>query len=98
MKNFIVYNLQGKILRTGCCQTIDLKAQANMDADEFVMLGEGDATLQRVVAGKLVDKPTAQLEAEKAIKPPPIPEADQPAAVTNAQWQNVLNRLKKLET
>lgn len=53
MKNYIVYNKEGKILKTGTCtdDSLHLKAQEG----EFIIEGEADDRYQRVVDGKVVD-------------------------------------------
>lgn len=53
--NFIVYDQEGVILRTGVCppEMIDLQAG---DA-EFVMEGTANDVTQMVIDGQVVDKP-----------------------------------------
>lgn len=96
MKNFIVYTVQGQILRTGVCQNKTFHRQANEDQGELVMEGEADDALQKVVDGKIVDKTPGEIKTDD----PPLPEIpveNQPARITNEQWQNVLDRLRALE-
>ena len=98
MKSFIVYNVQGKILRTGFCQDKNIYGQAG--EAEFVMEGEADDITQKVInvgiKGKIVDKTPEEIEADNP-KPIEIPVEKQLANITNEQWQDVLDRFKKLE-
>lgn len=56
MKNFIVYDNKGVILRTGTCSDIDLELQSNND--EFVMEGIcEDSDNHTVVNGQLIYTP-----------------------------------------
>lgn len=99
MKNFIVYNGQGKILRVGCCQDNTFYLQAK--DDEFVIEGKADAATQKVinvgVKGKVVDKTPVEIEAEKPTLRAPVSPEQQPAYITNEQWQDVLRRLDDLD-
>lgn len=99
MKDFIVYNSQEEILRTGLCQDIDFFIQATKEG-EFVMEGMADSVTQKItnvgIAGKVVNKTTQKIEEEKLPESPEILESQRPATITNEQWQDVLNRLKVL--
>ena len=55
MKNFIVYDSEGKILRTGTCAAGDVSLQAG--SGEFVMEGTADDAIQMIVNGEVVSKP-----------------------------------------
>lgn len=92
MRNFIIHDEQGKILRTGCCQHIDFDFQAH--SNEFVIEGIAIADRQKIVNGRVVDKTSQEIEAEKS---PEIPVSRRPASITNKQWQDVLKRLIMLE-
>jgi len=100
MKNFIVYDEHGKILRTGFCQdnTFYLQAQDG----EFVIKGKANAATQKVVGigvdGKVVDKTPEEIEAAKPPQPKQIPERQQTANITNEQLESIVQRLDKLET
>jgi len=94
MTNFIVYNIKGKILRTGFCPEHILHLQAG--DGEFVMEGIANDVSQKIVDGKIVDKTPEEIEADNPT-PPEIPESKRLANITNGQWQNVLKRLEKLE-
>ena len=64
MKNFIVYNSDGKILKIGVCLDSDLSAQAN--ENELIM--EGIATPDQMIQnGNVVDKAPASDEELNAI-------------------------------
>jgi len=105
MKNFIVYDKQEKIRRTGCCQDIDFLFQAKKN--EFIMEGKANGDSQKVtfdgfdkngqpVNPRVVDKSPEEIEAKN---PPPleIPYEKMPAVITNKQWLDVLNKLDKLQ-
>ena len=62
MKNFIVYDSEGNILRTGSCQDGDVSLQAG--SGEFVMEGTADDATQMIVNGEVVSKPE-QTNSEK---------------------------------
>ena len=53
MKRFIVYNSDGKILRTGTCADFDFSAQAQ--DGETVIEGEADDATQCVIDGVIQD-------------------------------------------
>jgi hypothetical protein len=58
MSNFIVYNSEGKILRTGSCPISHVEIQAN--EGEFVMLGDADDALHMIVDEQVVEQPTPE--------------------------------------
>ena len=67
MKQFIVYDLHGEIIRTGLCSDLDFSIQA--DENQFVMEGVADDSCHIIVDGQIVDKPEVivsdeQLKAE----------------------------------
>lgn len=47
MKQFIVYNNEGEVLRTGSCGDGDFKSQSN-GPNEFVMEGVADDRIHKV--------------------------------------------------
>ena len=98
MKNFIVYDATGQILRTGICQDSTFYLQAQ--DDEFVMEGKANDATQKIVnvgiKGKIVDKTPEEIEADNP-KPIEIPVEKQLALITNEQWQDILDRYKNLE-
>lgn len=55
MKNFIVYDAFGNILRTGQCQDIVFADQASLN--QFVMEGTANDVTQQIVNGLVVNKP-----------------------------------------
>ena len=97
--NFIVYNKQGKILRTGDCPDKDFFLQAGND--EFVMEGVADDISQKIVnvgiEAKIVNKTLEEIQSEKLSEKPEKPFEKRMAIITNEQWQSVLDRLKELE-
>lgn len=55
MKNFLVYDDEGVILRSGYCKDSDLSMQAGVG--EYVLEGVADDATKMVVDGRIVDKP-----------------------------------------
>ena len=53
MKNYIVYNDAGKILRTGSCPESDFDLQAR--ESEFVLEGQANDSTQEIVDGAVAD-------------------------------------------
>lgn len=98
MKNFIVYNSDGKILRTGLCQDETFLLQA--DDNESVLEDEANAAKQKVVNDVIVDMDPEEIEAvnPNPPEPEPAPYEKRTAHINNEQWQDVLKRLSKLET
>lgn len=92
---FIVYNQEGKILRAGTCSVQDFFLQ--IKEDEFIIKGTANDVTQKIVNSKIVDKSPEEIEAEKPPESKPIPIEKQPAHITNEQWQDVMNRINKLE-
>jgi len=106
MKNFIVYNKDGKILRTGRCPEVDFPLQ--VQENEFVIEGKANDAEQKIqfdglsetgkpINPQIVDKSPEEIEANQSSKSLPIPEKKQSAHITKGQWQAVLDRLKVLE-
>lgn len=67
MKSFIIYNVDGIIIRTGSCVDSDFDIQAG--DGEFVMDGIADDSCHIIVDGQIIDKPEVivsdeQLKAE----------------------------------
>ena len=60
MKQFVIYDSTGKILRTGTCPDNDYELQCG--ADEFIMEGFADDESQMVVEGQIVNKPEDSVE------------------------------------
>ena len=54
MKNYIVYNSDGEILRTGRCADEDFDIQAK--TGENILEGTARDSIQKIVDGKVVDK------------------------------------------
>lgn len=98
MKNFIVHNKQGKILRTGSCQEKDFKLQGACYADEFVMEGIANDMTQKIVNGQIINKTPEEIRTNKPPEPAPVPLEKRPARITNEQWKDVLDQLDKLKT
>ncbi len=104
--NYVVYNITGEILRTVQCSIKSSFLQAK--DGEFITEGVANDVTQKIefdgldekgqpVNPRVVDKTPQEIETDN----PPIPEVPhgrRPAHVTNAQWQDVLKRLDKLET
>lgn len=104
MKDFIIYNYAGNILRTGSCGDSDLGLQKQ--ENEFVMEGKANDVTQKIegrgigphrewgLERHVVDKSPEEIEAEK---PPEMPESKRPAHITKGQLQSILQRLDNLE-
>lgn len=106
MKNFIVYNQKGKILRTGSCAENDFCLQ--VEESEFVMEGTANDITQKVefdgldvdgqpVNPRVVNKTPEEIEAEKPPEPVPVPFEKLMAHITNEQWQAIQDRFHALE-
>lgn len=93
MKNYIVYSeSDGMILQQGKCPGNSLK---DHKINGFsIMEGTADPVTQKVIRGQIVDKTPEEIEAEK---PKPVPIENQPARITNKQWQAVMKRIENLE-
>ncbi len=63
MKNYIVYNLEGKILRTGSCPDDMMEIQAH--ENEFVMEGIADDVKHRIKDGEIIEHIKTQEEIEE---------------------------------
>ncbi len=94
MINYIVYKLDGKILRTGVCLKEDLAKMTT--ATETAIAGVANGITQKVVDGLVVDKTPQEIIDDNPPKPV-IPHEQQPASITNEQYQNILKRLENLE-
>lgn len=55
MKNFIIYNAEGKILRTGTCLDGDFQYQYGVD--EYILNGVADLKTQYIQDGVVVNMP-----------------------------------------
>ena len=70
MKNYIVFNGDGEILRTGICPDDMMNIQ--VQEGELVMEGKASDIEHRIVKGKIVRKSEAEINAIKeAMKPDP---------------------------
>ena len=68
--NYIVYDKDGNILRTGICPQDMVQLQTG--TDEFVMEGAANDIEHRIVKGKIVRKSEAEINAIKeAMEPDP---------------------------
>jgi len=56
MKYFIIYNNEGRILRTGSCLDSDFQYQNGQE--EFILEGKADYNTQYIDNNKVVDMPT----------------------------------------
>jgi len=54
MTSYIIYNIQGEILRTGSCPDDMFELQKN--GDEYIIAGQANDLTQKIVGGKVVDK------------------------------------------
>jgi len=94
MKRYIVHNPKGKILRGGTCPDEMFKEQAG--PGEFVLEGIANDVTQKIVNDKVVNKTLYEIEQDNPTQPEVSP-GKRPSNMTNEQWQDVLNRLSKLE-
>lgn len=93
---FTIFNKEtGVILGSGHCSKKDYPKQVQ-NASQAILRGISNDVTQKVVNGKIVDKTPEEIEMENSLKPVP-PIENQPANITNEQWQDVLDRLSKLE-
>ena len=69
MKNFIVYDSNGNILRTGQCPDSMVSIQANTQM-ETVIEGIADDRMQKIVNGKVVDRPPEEIPPDTQIMNP----------------------------
>ena len=95
MKEYIVYNTTGIILRTGSVSDDDFAKQAQ--EGESVIEGSANDATQKIVGGKIVNKTPEELEQNKP-KIKKIPVENQPAEITKGQLQSILDRLAFLES
>ena len=93
MKNFIVYNANGKILRTGLCQNETFAAQAH--TGEFVMEGRNDGEFSKIENGAIVAKTQAEIDADK---PTPIPDKDKQKGIKKKEWDDLIDRIGDLDS
>ncbi len=105
MSNFIVYDANRKILRTGGCPLgmVNMQAQAGAFAIEGVaddktqkMEFDGFDSDGRPINPRLVDKTPAEILADNP-PPPVIPDDDKPATITRGQLRQFQDRLTELE-
>lgn len=103
--NYIVYDKSGKMLRKAICPPSHCLSQAK--EDEFIMEGTADDATQKVefdgfdaegqpINPRVVNKTPKEIEKDNPT-PPEIPKGKRPAHIINAQWQDVLSRIKALE-
>ncbi len=100
MTAYTVYDVSGRILRSGDCPAKLLAKQVGKDSsgelrtDLFVMEGKTDDAKQKIFAGKAVAKSSAEIAADQ---PPTIPVEDRPADISNKDLAAILARIKDLE-
>lgn len=64
MINYIVYNNDGNIIRTGTCLESDMHLQCG--EDQYIMQGLADDASQKIVDGTIVDKDVDPLSRDAA--------------------------------
>lgn len=99
MKNFIVYNKSGKILRSGKCQEMDFLRQAQ--ENEFVTEGKANDIIQKIqfdtdkskepINPRIIDKKPDEIESIE------IPEEEQTIPIKRKVLKSILDRLDRLE-
>ena len=65
MINFIIYSINGKIVRVGSCQNEFLLQQV-LNPDELVLSGTANYLTQYVVDGVVTERPTQSTELDKS--------------------------------
>lgn len=90
MKNFIVFDNDGNILRTGTCPDEDFKVQV-----ENIIEGVANDTTQKIVDGRVVDKTPEEIERDNPTIPE-VSEDEQQAFITKKQWQEATDKLDRL--
>ena len=90
MKNFIIYDQKGQILRTGSCGDQDFFLQLHNE-NEFLLEGQAKDSIHKIVDGKIVNKDPEEINSKKRIT------KKKPAIITEEQLQAILNRLTVLE-
>ena len=92
--SFIIYIVaNGKITKTGSCEEKHLPKQ--IPPEMKLIIGKALIGVHKIVDGKVVRKTAEEIAAEQSI---PIPFEQCEAFISNEMWQDVLNRLSKLET
>ncbi len=90
-KNYIIFNEEGKILRTGYCtpHLYDIQAQDG----EYIMEGKANDLEDKIVDGWIEKKTQAEKDVDK------IDEhiREQVVVLTVPQYQDLLSRLEQLE-
>lgn len=108
MRKYTIFNSEGKILRRGFCATAAFEEKAG--DGEFVIEGIGDDVTQKIefdgfdvngqpINPRVVDKTPEEMKGIKIPKKKSksLSFGKQSAYITNELWQDVLDRLKKLE-
>lgn len=85
MKNFVVYEEGGTILRSGVCAEADFVIQAQ--DGEFILEGVADDATQMVVDGSVVDKEHVETDELKATNA----RLDRDALLRESDWTQVLD-------
>lgn len=85
MKNFVVYEEGGTILRSGVCAEADFVIQAK--DGEFILEGVADDATQMVVDGSVVDKEHVETDELKATNA----RLERDALLRESDWTQVLD-------
>lgn len=85
MKNFVVYEEGGTILRSGVCAEADFVIQAQ--DGEFILEGVADDATQMVVDGSVVDKEHVETDELKATNA----RLERDALLRESDWTQVLD-------
>ena len=88
MKNYVVYDLEGKILRTGTCPDDMIEIQAG--ENEMVMEGVVDDTKHRIKDGKIVEHKKTPEEIEEETQANILREKEMK---THSKMQEILRRM-----
>jgi len=96
VKNYIVYDMTGKITGHGQCSDSCFSLQ-EVKEGESIIEGIADDVTQKIVDGEIVNKTPGEIEADKPPESKPIPFEQRKANITNEQWKDVIDRLTFLE-
>lgn len=87
MKNYILYDENGMILKTGQCTHATFKQRE--EAGEYILEGIANDLEYEIKDGKVVRK-------KSPVKLPPV-KYFQPAIISQEAWEDLLKRIEKLE-
>ena len=93
--DFCLYDDNGKIIKTGHCPKECIPSIEKYGY--MLLIGFANQKTQKIINDVIVDKTPEEIEADKPLKAIPISFEEQRVDITNGQWQEVLDRLRRLE-